>query len=230
MVGCLEEIAYRMDYITAGDLERLARAMRGSTYGQYLLHVLETIGIQLRPPAHAIYVRIDISRRRRHHRSQGLRRRARVPDGNLQALRVRGGWAAGQRSCRRTTPVRVPGRCAGCTISASRRRRASSCGSCAARCSTSPSISARVADLRPVARRDALGRQPQVDLHPAGLRARLLRRQSRRRSDLQDDRGVRARPRVRDSLGRSGARHHLAGHRADACPSATSTGRAFSQI
>jgi glucose-1-phosphate thymidylyltransferase len=41
MVGCLEEIAYRMNYITAGDLERLARAMRGSTYGQYLLHVLE---------------------------------------------------------------------------------------------------------------------------------------------------------------------------------------------
>ena len=41
MVGCLEEIAYRMGYITAGDLERLARAMRGSTYGQYLLHVLE---------------------------------------------------------------------------------------------------------------------------------------------------------------------------------------------
>jgi glucose-1-phosphate thymidylyltransferase len=41
MVGCLEEIAYRMRYITAEDLERLARAMRGSTYGQYLLHVLE---------------------------------------------------------------------------------------------------------------------------------------------------------------------------------------------
>jgi glucose-1-phosphate thymidylyltransferase len=41
MVGCLEEIAYRMHYITAEDLARLARAMRGSTYGQYLLHVLE---------------------------------------------------------------------------------------------------------------------------------------------------------------------------------------------
>jgi glucose-1-phosphate thymidylyltransferase len=41
MVGCLEEIAYRMNYIAAEDLERLARAMRGSTYGQYLLHVLE---------------------------------------------------------------------------------------------------------------------------------------------------------------------------------------------
>jgi len=41
MVGCLEEIAYRMRYITADDLARLARAMRGSTYGQYLLHVLD---------------------------------------------------------------------------------------------------------------------------------------------------------------------------------------------
>jgi glucose-1-phosphate thymidylyltransferase len=41
MVGCLEEIAYRMHYITAEDLARLARAMRGSTYGQYLQHVLE---------------------------------------------------------------------------------------------------------------------------------------------------------------------------------------------
>jgi glucose-1-phosphate thymidylyltransferase len=41
MVGCLEEIAYRMHYITAEDLARLARGMRGSTYGQYLHHVLE---------------------------------------------------------------------------------------------------------------------------------------------------------------------------------------------
>jgi glucose-1-phosphate thymidylyltransferase len=40
MVGCLEEIAYRKHYITADDLGRLAEAMKGSTYGQYLLHVL----------------------------------------------------------------------------------------------------------------------------------------------------------------------------------------------
>ena len=40
LVGCLEEIAYRMHYIDAGQLEKLAGAMRGSTYGQYLLHVL----------------------------------------------------------------------------------------------------------------------------------------------------------------------------------------------
>jgi len=41
MVGCLEEIAYRMHYITAEDVARLAHAMKGSAYGQYLLHILE---------------------------------------------------------------------------------------------------------------------------------------------------------------------------------------------
>ena len=41
MVACLEEIAYRMGYITAGELARLARAMESSAYGQYLFRVLE---------------------------------------------------------------------------------------------------------------------------------------------------------------------------------------------
>jgi glucose-1-phosphate thymidylyltransferase len=41
VVACLEEIAYRMNYITAADLDRLARAMSTSSYGQYLLQVLE---------------------------------------------------------------------------------------------------------------------------------------------------------------------------------------------
>src|SRR5262245_38717297 len=41
MVACLEEIAFRMGYISAGDLVRLARAMETSTYGQYLFRVLE---------------------------------------------------------------------------------------------------------------------------------------------------------------------------------------------
>jgi glucose-1-phosphate thymidylyltransferase len=40
MVACLEEIAYRMGYITAADLHRLAQAMASSAYGQYLFHVL----------------------------------------------------------------------------------------------------------------------------------------------------------------------------------------------
>jgi glucose-1-phosphate thymidylyltransferase len=42
MVACLEEIAFRMGWITADDVRRLADVMRSSTYGQYLLRVLET--------------------------------------------------------------------------------------------------------------------------------------------------------------------------------------------
>jgi len=41
MVGCPEEVAYRLGYITATDLERLSHAMRGSPYGQYLMRLLE---------------------------------------------------------------------------------------------------------------------------------------------------------------------------------------------
>jgi glucose-1-phosphate thymidylyltransferase len=40
MVACIEEIAYRMGYIAAADLERLGESMRSSGYGQYLLRVL----------------------------------------------------------------------------------------------------------------------------------------------------------------------------------------------
>jgi glucose-1-phosphate thymidylyltransferase len=39
MVACLEEIAFRMGYITAADLERLARSMASSIYGQYLFRM-----------------------------------------------------------------------------------------------------------------------------------------------------------------------------------------------
>jgi glucose-1-phosphate thymidylyltransferase len=41
MVACLEEIAFRMGYISADDLLRLARGMEASTYGQYLFRVLD---------------------------------------------------------------------------------------------------------------------------------------------------------------------------------------------
>ena len=41
MVACLEEIAYRMGYISAAEVARLARAMGSSAYGQYLLRMLE---------------------------------------------------------------------------------------------------------------------------------------------------------------------------------------------
>jgi glucose-1-phosphate thymidylyltransferase len=41
MVACLEEIAFRMGYITEAELMRLARGMESSAYGQYLFRVLE---------------------------------------------------------------------------------------------------------------------------------------------------------------------------------------------
>jgi glucose-1-phosphate thymidylyltransferase len=39
-IACPEEIAYRMGYIDAAQLERLAQPMRKNSYGQYLLAVL----------------------------------------------------------------------------------------------------------------------------------------------------------------------------------------------
>ena len=40
MMACLEEIAYRMGYVSADELRRLAQQMSGS-YGRYLLEILE---------------------------------------------------------------------------------------------------------------------------------------------------------------------------------------------
>jgi glucose-1-phosphate thymidylyltransferase len=40
-IACLEEIAYRLGYIDAVQLERLAAPMRNNSYGQYLLSVLQ---------------------------------------------------------------------------------------------------------------------------------------------------------------------------------------------
>jgi glucose-1-phosphate thymidylyltransferase len=44
MIACLEEIAYRMDYITSAQLSHLAAAMGRSSYGDYLRHILEQDG------------------------------------------------------------------------------------------------------------------------------------------------------------------------------------------
>ncbi|MBK5101668.1 MAG: glucose-1-phosphate thymidylyltransferase RfbA [Desulfobacteraceae bacterium] len=43
-ISCVEEIAYRMGYIDAGQLEKLARALIKNGYGQYLLNILEQEG------------------------------------------------------------------------------------------------------------------------------------------------------------------------------------------
>jgi glucose-1-phosphate thymidylyltransferase len=42
MVACVEEIAFRMGYITPADLLKLARTMGSSVYGQYLLRVVDS--------------------------------------------------------------------------------------------------------------------------------------------------------------------------------------------
>ena len=41
LVSCPEEIAWRMGYITSGQLEDHAEALKNSGYGQYLLDVLQ---------------------------------------------------------------------------------------------------------------------------------------------------------------------------------------------
>jgi len=40
-VACIEEIAYRMGYVTAAELEQLAQPMRKNSYGTYLLDILK---------------------------------------------------------------------------------------------------------------------------------------------------------------------------------------------
>ena len=40
MIGCVEEVAYRSNYIDAEQLERLAADMASSTYGQSLRGLL----------------------------------------------------------------------------------------------------------------------------------------------------------------------------------------------
>lgn len=41
MICCVEEIAYRMGYISADDVRRIAEPMRKNSYGAYLLHMLD---------------------------------------------------------------------------------------------------------------------------------------------------------------------------------------------
>jgi glucose-1-phosphate thymidylyltransferase len=40
-IACLEEIAFRMGYISKEKLEEVARSMRNSTYGDYLQRLLK---------------------------------------------------------------------------------------------------------------------------------------------------------------------------------------------
>ena len=43
MIACLEEISYRMGYIDTDQLLRLAHQLRGTSYGEYLMHLPERV-------------------------------------------------------------------------------------------------------------------------------------------------------------------------------------------
>ena len=40
-VACLEEIAYKMEYIDAAQVKRLAEPLKKNGYGQYLLNIIK---------------------------------------------------------------------------------------------------------------------------------------------------------------------------------------------
>ena len=40
-IACLEEVAYRMGFIDAGQLQRLAEPLRNQDYGRYLLQLVQ---------------------------------------------------------------------------------------------------------------------------------------------------------------------------------------------
>jgi glucose-1-phosphate thymidylyltransferase len=44
-IGCVEEVAYRMGYINADQLNRLAHDMAGTSYGEYVLKVINPRGV-----------------------------------------------------------------------------------------------------------------------------------------------------------------------------------------
>ena len=41
MIGCPEEVAYRMGFISKEELHRLATVLRNNSYGKYLLQLLD---------------------------------------------------------------------------------------------------------------------------------------------------------------------------------------------
>ncbi|HRY30634.1 MAG TPA: glucose-1-phosphate thymidylyltransferase, partial [Elusimicrobiota bacterium] len=43
-ISCVEEIAYKLGYITADELRRLAEPMKKNEYGLYLLRMLNELG------------------------------------------------------------------------------------------------------------------------------------------------------------------------------------------
>ncbi len=118
-IACLEEIAFRMGYISAAELEAPGRAAREER-------------LRPVPPAGAAGEDADVNvtptaiPERARDRAEGLRRLARLLPRELERARVRGRGHPCAASCRTTTRARRATFSAACTISFGRRR-GSSC-------------------------------------------------------------------------------------------------------
>ena len=135
-----------LGYISAADLERLASAMKGSAYGQYLLRLLSEEASS-RPACHfpssrprcpgVVIIEPTVFADSRAASSWR-------PTSGRRSPRRASTWT----SCRRTTRESVAERCAGCTCSVRRRRRRKLVRVSQGRSSTSPPTSGRSRRLR----------------------------------------------------------------------------------
>ena len=120
MIACLEEIAWRLGWIDAADVERLGRKMQGNHYGQYLLRIV----------SHDPTAEPRLSARHRDHAggcaapgADGVSRRTRSVPRNLSGRPTSRRPVSPTSSSRTTTRDRSAARCAGCTGSGGSRRR-----------------------------------------------------------------------------------------------------------
>lgn len=139
-VGCPEEVAWRMGWISADQLPALAAPLRKSGYGDYLMRLLETMDAWLtrspRPPASPWKARCS-----------SLRACSATSAAFSSRAGTRGcstGWSAPPRLCRTTTPSPAEACCAACTTSCRPIPSASWCGACWGRFSMWRWISAAV--------------------------------------------------------------------------------------
>ena len=116
MICCVEEIAYRMGYIGAEDVARIAAPMRRNSYGEYLLRMLEQEAAEVAHDRHADRHPAG----RPDHRAAGAARRPRLLRRDLPRAALPGRRHRRRPSSRTTTRARSAARCAACT---GRRRR-----------------------------------------------------------------------------------------------------------